>query len=150
MVQAGSAQVIDDYLSAEDLLTARIQAVTGIVSVLSAASLPGLAETAQKTPCVHVLYDGDRIGEGKNAQIIHQRWLAVLAIRNARDATGQASREQAGPLLSALIQQLQGWKPSPQHGLLVRIEAPEPAYTPNFAYFPLAFETALATTGATP
>lgn len=140
--------MIADYLGAEPALLARVSAIPGIHSVLSAADLSDLAETAQRTPAVHVLYMGDEVNEGRLAQVVKQRWMIVLAVRHARDKSGSHARETAGPLLSALLDSLQGWRPTEWHEAMVRINAPEPAYTPGYAYFPLQFEALMTTKGA--
>lgn len=99
-----------------------------------------------------VIYDGDRLGDtaGRGAaQVVHQRWLVVLAVRNARGAdTGAGARATAGPLLSVVLTVLSGWQPSDAHRPLARVAAPRPGYSPAFAYYPLAFEAAMPILGA--
>lgn len=149
--------MIADYLAAEALIIARLEdrlAADG-VKVLAAADLAGVEERKQIVPAVHVLYDGDRLGQSVSRGIQHQvyqRWFAVVAVRNARgQATGAAARSAAGPLITKTIQALAGWAPSSDHQPLVRVSAPRPRFSPGgFAYFPLAFETRIETGGSTP
>ncbi len=143
-----------DYLAAEGLIVGRLEASLGaqVRAVFSAADLAGVAEQAQITPAVHVVYDGDRLGDeaGRHrAQQVYQRWLVIVAVRNAKgQATGKGARESAGPIISAVLAALQGWQPSPDHQPLRRIDAPRPVFSPGgFAYFPLAFETRIDTEG---
>ena len=80
-----------------------------------------------------------------------QRWLTVVAVRNvASIRTGEPARQEAGGFLLQLLQTLPGWRPSPEHGPLVRIAAPRPGYDRGLGYFPLAFHTLVDTEGATP
>ncbi len=143
------------YLSAESIISARIEdQVPGLRAVLPVADLAGVTEAQQVTPAVYVIYDGDRIGQSAGrgvSQQIHQRWIAVVAVRNARDQrAGAAAREEAGPLIDALLAALDGWAPSLLHQPLVRISGPGPAFTPGgFGYFPFVFETRITTGGGT-
>ncbi len=150
-----------DYLVAEGLILARLEAELADLSssaglkVLSAADLAGVAEGAQHTPAVHVIYMGDQVPGGDavdegNYHLIRQRWMAVVAVRNARSQrTGQAARDAAGPILSRVIQVLSGWRPGQGLGPLRRVSAPAPAFTPGgFAYFPLQFEITLVTSAS--
>ena len=141
---------VTDHLMAEPLLIARIEdQVPDLRAVLSAADLAGVKAASQVTPAVHVLYggddvptrEGDRGWTGKPQKIL-QRWMAVVAVRNARtQRTGAAAREDAGPLLSQLIGALAGFQLDPALGPLKRIPAPQPAYDAGFAYFPTLWTT---------
>lgn len=145
--------MLSDYLSAGPLLIDRIRsAVPGIVAVLPARDLSALNETSLQSPTVFVVYDGDRLSDATGrgqAQTVQQRWLVVLAVRNARQADGGAGLAAgAGPLLSGLLKALQGWQPnSPDFRPLIRVASPHPGYSPAFAYYPLAFESQIFTLG---
>jgi hypothetical protein len=144
--------MLADYLSASNLIIDRIRAaVPGVVSVLPARDLANVVESTLQSPSVFVVYDGDRLsdtgGRGQ-AQVIQQRWLVVLAVRNARQADGGAGlAADAGPLITDLLQALQGWQPSPDFRPLIRVASPKPGYSPAFAYYPLAFECQIFTLG---
>lgn len=145
--------MLADYLAAGPLLMQRIRAaVPSVAAVLAARDLSRLAESTLQSPAVFVVYDGDRLGDAAGrggARIVHQRWLVVLAVRNATQSDGGAAlTNEAGPLLSALIEALQGWAPSDDFRPLVRIAAPLPGFSPAFAFYPLAFEAALITVTA--
>ncbi len=145
--------MLADYLSLSPLIIARIgAAVSGIAAVLPARDLAALNELALQSPSVFVVYDGDALAESGGrgqAQVVRQRWIVVLAVRNATQGDGGAAQTaQAGPLLSDLISALQGWQPgSPDFRPLTRVSAPRPGYSPAFAYYPLAFECQIFTTG---
>jgi hypothetical protein len=141
------------YLAAEALIAERLaERLPGGTHVLTAADLAGVEARAQLTPAAHVVYDGDRLGDAGGrglAQVVWQRWLVVIAVRNRREAlSGAAAREDAGTLIAAALAALAGWAPSASHGPLARVQAPRPAYEAGFLYVPLAFETRLITVGA--
>lgn len=147
---------MSNYLALEPLIIARLQSqVTGLRAVLSADDLADLATGVQTTPAAYVLYDGDdvpatpamRAGDGAR-QLITQRWLVVLAVRNARG--GADAREDAGPLLSQCLTALAGHhlQPTPPAHIfrpLKRAQAPRPGYADGFGYFPLLFTTEVMT-----
>ncbi len=145
--------MIADYLSAGAAIVARLEAwLPGVSAVRQAPSRAAVNESALGSLAVLVVYDGDRLGDeaGRGrAQIVHQQWLVLLAVRHAAQGDGGAAQAAlAGPLLSRLLEALSGWPPSPEHRPLIRIAAPRPAHTPGFTYYPLAFETAVSTLGA--
>ena len=159
--------MLPDYLAAGPLLIERIRAALpalravlpagGLARIFaealpySPADLAGIGEAAIQSPSVFVLYDGDRLGDSAGrgqAGIVHQRWMIVLAVRNARQGDGGAALlVDAGPLLAALLAALMGFQLSADHRPLVRVAAPAPGYSPALAYYPLAFETAISTLG---
>tara|TARA_R110001583_G_scaffold63498_2_gene185819 strand:- start:938 stop:1417 length:480 start_codon:yes stop_codon:yes gene_type:complete len=144
-----------DYLAAEDLMIARLEkALTDIerLKVLSPAELADISQAAQHTPALHVIYAGDRVPGGNatdrgNYHVLTQRWLVVVAVRAPQtQSSGRAARGAAGPIISRVIQALSGWRLGVGFGPLVRINAPGPAYRKGgFGYFPLQFETVIAT-----
>lgn len=140
-----------DYLSAGPLIIARIKAKTGIEDVRPARELAGIAESAIRSPSVFVVYGGDTLGANGGrgqAQVVRQRWVVVLAVRNATQGDGgEATATEAGPLITELLESLQGWEPSTNHGPLERKQAQQPGYSPAFAYYPLAFDCQLFTIG---
>ena len=143
-----------DYLAAGPLIVARLKdRVEDLRLVLPATELSAMKETGLPTPSVFVIYDGDRLGDAAlrgAVRVVHQRWLVVLAVRNATQGDGgQAMQDTAGPLISALLGALQGVLLSPDHRPLMRVSAPKPGYSAAFAYYPLAFETAIQSSAAT-
>jgi len=139
-----------NYLGAEPLLIARLQAqVPGVKAVLSAADLAGVAESKQQTPALHVLFRGYRptrtSGEGR-VQETEQTWQVVVAVKNLRSPqTGEHAREEAGPLLAAVLAALQGWRPSAEHTPLTLAAGAAPGFSRGYAYFPVAFGTNVVT-----
>ena len=143
-----------NYLAAESLIVARLKAqVSGIAHHLTAADLAGVREERQHTPATHTLYDGDDLGDRAGdglAQLIRQRWMVVVAVKNARDTRrGAAARAEAGRHITAVLQALAGWSPGTGLGPLVRIPGPRPAFSPGgYAYFPFTFHTVIDTEAA--
>jgi len=133
----------------EQHITAALRPTWPTLAVLSARDLAGVRESEQRLPAVHVLYVGDRLEapQGRGAvQTIDQGWMVVAAVRDLRDA--EASAEQMGPLLDALLHLLLGWRPSPEHGELRREQAPTPIYRSGVLYVPLLFRSRLLRVGS--
>lgn len=144
-----------DYLALEAALIARLQAkVTGVRAVLPAAHLDGVIETKQVAPAIHVIYHGSRpnTGDGGSGgrgaiQVSLQRWLMVAVVRNvAKDGSGVASRNDAGPIIGAMLEALQGWDAGlVGFGPLKRAAEPAPLIQNGFGYFPHLFENSVIT-----
>jgi hypothetical protein len=139
--------VIEDYLAAEPLIIARLAERVTDATTLTAADLQGVAEKAQVTPAIHVIYAGDVVPGGAavdegNYHLIRQQWMTVIAVRSARgQRSGSGARELAGPLITGAIKALASWRPVQGLGRLRRVPAPRPTFTPGgFAYFPLQWE----------
>lgn len=145
---------MDDYLAAGPAILERLrEEMPALAAVREAADLAGVTERTLGSPEAHVIYRGDSIpagdprrgGEGER-QVVVQSWMVVLAVRNARGAaTGEGVRADAGPLISRALVALAGWSPGVGFRPLVRVQAPAPAYSPAFGYFPLQFQTRIVT-----
>lgn len=120
--------------------------VPALHAVLAAWDLATVEERSQVTPSAFVIYDGEdpveQAGHGKKV-LEDQRFIVVLAVRNAKDTLGgTGAREDALALRGAILQALSGWQPTPQHRPFQRDKgAPRPHYTPGFAYLSTAFVT---------
>lgn len=130
-------------LSLEPLLRARLAEVAGLKGVYGLADLG--AEKAKPAPCVYVAYDGARVADspesGDKTKLL-TRWLVVLAIKNvAQAADGKAAREDAQPLVTAVLKKLMGWRPDQAHMPLRLVDAPRPDYQSGLLWLPLVFET---------
>jgi hypothetical protein len=147
--------MIENYLAAEALIIARLQdRLTGeaaVRAVLGAWDMAQIEESTQPTPAVHIYYDRDDVlaGGGKDIRI-NQVWTIAVAIRNHSDILGIAARQDAGPILSAVHQALQGWKPSAQHGAMNRTNGPPHWLSDSgISYHPLTFTTLIVATSGT-
>lgn len=143
---------MNNHLALEQLLVERLrQAVPEFRDVLGMSDLAAMQESGQITPAAHVIYQGDAIPSGSSAgqgaaQMVVQTWLVVIAVYSARDTGGGAgSREEAGPLISAVLDALSGWAPGNGFRPLTRVNAPRPGFNAGYAYFPLAFEARMVT-----
>lgn len=135
----------DNFLALEPLIVARLKSVLPAdVHVLSAADLAGVAESAQPTPAVHVLYRGYRVRDADVPAFasIEQTWLTVIAARNLTDlASGSDARQAAGPLAADVIDALYQHRFSELSGARpLRItQAPEAGYRAGYFYLPLGW-----------
>lgn len=139
-----------DYLFLEPLLVERVRAeVPGLALVGGVPDLATVADQQQATPAVYLIYLGDELSAGPQAQggqgrvqTVTQLWAAVLALYCA-DASGEgvAARREAGPLLGQLLKTLTGWIPRPDVTPLTRRQGPaEVAYVDGYFYYPLVFQ----------
>lgn len=147
--------VLTNHLSAEQLLIDQIKArVPEFKAVLDAGDLEDVEEQAQIVPACHVLYGGDYPGQtaGRGtATRIDQHWQLFICVKNAK--TAKTARQEAGALITKVIEALSGWTPSINHGPVTLVPTGQPAgYSAGFAYFPLRFSTEVVTKGtqATP
>lgn len=107
----------EDYLQIEQPLIDRLKAETGINTVMGWAEA-GEIEDLKKAPApsLAVIYLGDRsAGAGRQSsgrQIVRQVWGVGILVRNVRDTKrGTAARSEAGPLMTQVINALNGWRP---------------------------------------
>lgn len=130
------------FLQLETILKARVRAAVAVpgLKVLGAPELAGVKANAQPTPAVHVVFDGfAELTEERGVLRVAERWLTVLAVRNARSTrSGDDAREDAGPILDALFAALHGWT-APGVKPLIPAVPPLPGFDAGFAYFPLAW-----------
>ncbi len=144
-----------DYLAAGAAIRARVLAAFPNVLVKGVSELADLDAFESRTIgdlALFVGYDGDRlpepIGRGE-AQTPAQRWAVVVAVRSRIDPLGATGIEaQAGPVILQVLQQLQGWRPTPYHSPLVRVQGPGAKYNAIFAYFSYVFETTVPVVGS--
>lgn len=145
--------MITDHLAAEALIIARLKDRVSVPHVLSVAELAGVLEEKQLTPAVQVIYAGTtpQGGDPDGAhRIAAQSWLTVVAVRNARQTgrSGTAIREQAGPIITQVLEALSGYRLGAGLRELRWMPGPAPAYSGVFGYFPLRFECEFLIKGA--
>ena len=91
---------------------------------------------------VQVIYDGYAAGSQPALIDIRQRWLTVIVVRNVKQvSTGQAARNEAGPLATQVIRALHRWRPPGYMPLLLVTSPWAPAYDGGRIHLPLAWET---------
>jgi len=144
-----------DLLLLEPALAARLKqmlaGLTPAVHVLSADDLADVAEEKQLVPAVHLVYHNYRVLESRSdgsAARIEQTWLAVVTTRNLRtsNASGTATRKQAGPLAALVLRGLMGWRAPDTAGPLRLTSGPAGGVHNGFGYLPLAFAVEIALT----
>ena len=149
--------MIANYFELEPALIERIKTMMPELNdVYGMSDLTAIRDRAANlAPCVCVVYDGDTIpgGEGSRggqgeAQVVFQRWVLWLIVRNVRELQeGRDARNDAGPLASKLIKSIAGWQPTSNSGFrkLRRISAPRPLYDAGTIHIPILFEAPLIT-----
>lgn len=135
-------------------VVARIKAtVPRFAMVMAAPDVETALESQVQSPAAHVIYDGygvpglaGRAGGGRG-QVVVQRLLIVIAVKNARDqARKQEAIDLAGELFMQCFEALAGWTATTQMKPLRLATAPRPLYGPAWAYVPLAFEAEIVLT----
>ncbi|WP_374348641.1 hypothetical protein [Chitinimonas sp.] len=135
---------------------ARLAGIPGIKDVHPTANLDDLFEQGKPLPALFVAYRGytPLQGDGHVAmagamQHIDTHWAVVLAARNVRDVqTGAAARQDAQPLLDAIIKRCMGWKASKAHGELYLDPAGEVQFLAGKIAIPLGFRCRQTLSGA--
>lgn len=132
-----------NYFDAATALRERLlQELPQMRSVRTASGLAEVAHLTPDAPALILCWDGDAGMQDNGCLVtVEQRWIVAVAVRSARDtAGGSGVIEAAGPLFSAVLAALAGWKPDlPGAGRLRRVEAPRPGFDAGYGLFPLAF-----------
>ena len=146
----------DNFLAAEPLLIARLEAVLPAeVHVLSAADLAHVAGDQQPTPAVHVLYQGYQVADTRTsaAAAVDQQWLTVVVTRNVADIEqGFHARQAAGPLAAQVMDALYRHrlkKDGKSFGVspLRLASAPAPGFLNGHYYLPLGWTVGVMFSG---
>jgi hypothetical protein len=145
--------MIADYFAAETAIVARLQErVTAVDSahVFTPFSVDGMLESSQPALCLHVVYSGDVVTASENGRtksLVDQRWLVILAVRSAKAQLRDTSdiRAVAGPVITTVLDALQGWAPGEWMRPLGRVSGPPAGYSAAFAYFPFMFQGRIIT-----
>ncbi len=140
------------HLNAEQIIIDRLGAelTTKGLHVLSASDLHHGKQSAQLNPAVQVIFH-DEIPEKSKGRVqkVRQQWLIVVVVRNVKDKSGEAAREEAGQLINDVIKALHNYEIGRPCQRFERIKSPYRAdYVNGLFYFPLAFETEIITHGA--
>ncbi|MBF0371756.1 MAG: hypothetical protein HQL52_20165 [Magnetococcales bacterium] len=145
---------MENYFAAETLIIERLKdQVTDLRVVQGAGSAEEVFKGSRAMPIVHVLHDGDEASEDGSHragedQLVVQRWLIILSVQSHREsADGLAVRKEAGPLLMAITNALQGWKPTTGLTPLIKVSSPAARYQDNHGHFFLAFTTRITHRG---
>ena len=147
MSHAGqSLQEANDFMRLEaPLLALLAQATAGMspaVRLFTAAELAQVKDAAQHTPAVHLIYGGYRIAEdlGTAWRLAH-KWYAVVVVRNvATQRSGQAARQDAGPMVTQVMGVLAGAQVPGATRALTLVTPPSASYRAGHQYIPTAYE----------
>ena len=140
--------IADNWLAAGDRIVTRLAAqvpALRMVETMSTLTAEGIEQRIKtQVPAAIVVYMGDRITPDPRAPRITagaQRWVVVLAVRNARAGGNNAAlADEAGPLLPLIRAALAGWVPLDEGRPLRPASGMAPGFGVAFAYYPLAFE----------
>lgn len=135
-------------MAAEALIIERLkERVPGFRAVMGEGELSAIEERKQVTPSAYVVLDRYRPLQQRDYAVEwEQTWIVAVAVRNAK-AKADAMREDAGPLISAVLQALTAWQPSKDHTRLTIGTNPRPVIEADYAYFPLTFNTRVMVRG---
>jgi hypothetical protein len=144
--QGQTIEEANDWMALEprlvELARAAVAGLKPAVHVLTHADLAAVAETAQQTPAIHVIYGGYRIAEDQaTAWRLAHTWYVVAAVRNvAAISSGQPARLSAGSLLARVTGCLVAQKLEGATKPLALVSPPAAQYRAGFQYIPSAFE----------
>ena len=111
----------------------------GLRDVFLGTEMTDVKNLGQLTPAVHILYQGDRVGDGSQSGLASktsQSWLLVLAYRAT---PGQPT---AGVWLHKIMAAISG-KPYENTTFTRVTPGARPSYSGGVSYLPLAFEVQL-------
>ena len=139
-----------DYLFLAPLIQARLESQVPDIPVDVCERADQVLAADRRQRVVMVMWAGDRpdtsdtgrAGAGAS-QLIHQRWLVMLAISSVGKQP-DARSAGAGRALSQLHKALAGWTPEGAARAMRRALAPlQPTFTDSKAVYPLGFEITL-------
>lgn len=142
------SSLAEDWLAAAEPIVTRLRAevpALRMVETMTTLAADAIDQRVKaQTPAAVVAYLGDRITPDPRAPRLvvgAQRWVVVLAVRNARQGgDNTALAGEAGPLLPLIRGALSGWQPLDDGRPLRPTSGMGPGFGVAFAYYPLAFE----------
>lgn len=146
--------MLTNWLQAEQLIIDRLKEKVPEAKLVVGMPDFDVQIIGQKCPALVVIYQGDRMGgnaEHGAVQVVDQIWSVVVATRSAAKIEhGEASRAEAGDLLTKAIRSLSGWNPDQENfqSGLTRIQAGGAGYLSGISWFPLAFKISTYSIGA--
>jgi len=142
-----------NYLAAGPLIIERLrERITEVDrnNIQATTDLADAQDTGRPTPAIDVYYAGDRALEGSDVvnsyQAIAQAWVVVIVAAKATGEPGEVL-VQSGSLMTRVLQELNGWQPSPNHGRLERVIPGPRAITTRWGwqFTPVLFLTSYLT-----
>lgn len=142
--QSMSVEESNDFMAIEprlvELVKAAVADMSPAVHVLTTSDIQDVAEKAQNTPAVHLIYGGHKVVEDQRTALrLEHTWYAVAAVRNvAAGRSGQAARRDAGRLVARVMGALMGASVQGATRTLELVTPPKPRYVAGFQYIPSA------------
>lgn len=135
-------------------IAARLQDRVNVKRIYTAAEIAQTEEQSQLTPNLALMYNGYRTGEQLGLGQIQEltfEFLVIVTVRNAYNtATHDGARDEASPLIDAVMAALLGYRPVQGMGTLRLADAPAAAFSEaGFGYYPVAFEISRTYRGTT-
>lgn len=140
----------DGFLSAQGLIEGRLasfvpgtlKAIKGVQELNSAYLNPLMIES----PTAFVYFQGPTVASTEPNGfdlLLQQSWGVCVGVRNVTDQIGGKNvRDDASPILTAVLRRLFGWKPSAHHSVMLFETPPlRPVYVPGAGFFFLSFTT---------
>lgn len=142
--QGMTVEESNDFMAIEprlvELVKAAVADMSPAVHVLTTSDIQDVAEKAQHTPAVHLVYGGPKVVEDQRIALrLEHTWYVVAAVRNVAAAkAGQAARRDAGRLVARVMGALLGASVPGATGVLKFVTPPKPRYVAGFQYIPSA------------
>jgi len=138
--------ILENYLFLQPLIEQRLRAVLGAeLPIEGIEELAQVGETDQRPKVVYVMWAGDAFDDSDAgraqrgaSQMVRQRWMVALRIRNVSQVDKAARHKEAGSLLSQIHKAIAGWSPEGVSRAFVRSGNLAPNYTKTSLY-PLGF-----------
>ncbi|MBF0291143.1 MAG: hypothetical protein HQK86_03205 [Nitrospinae bacterium] len=140
----------DDFFALETLIIERVRSqVSELTSVKGLSNLAARPDDIVKPPVGYIMFYGYEAGGGKDTelldgeQVITQKWLVQLIVKDQDMTHGKQARVTAGVLLSKISAALRVWDGRPaKTSPLTLVTGPLPELDADgFWSFPLLFKT---------
>ena len=140
-----STSIETDWLAAGDRLRELLLPLkpTVVRDVLVATDLAAAENLGQIVPAVHIIYQGDQVGDGRQggkAKDVTQSWMVLLVHRNV------AGLPSAGECLRQVMDAVTG-KSFDKHVFMLATP-PKPSHYQGASYLPVSFTIQLQFKGA--
>ncbi|HES76777.1 MAG TPA: hypothetical protein ENO09_07220 [bacterium] len=117
------------------------ESLPGHVYVLSAVDAAGIAESAQPTPAVHVIWSDYQLESQGAARKIIEVWTAWIVVQNVSNLVATESAiDEATPIFYSCLNAIDMWTPPGDHApLMVQNPKFKLMYRNGVFYVPLTF-----------
>ncbi|MBF0186014.1 MAG: hypothetical protein HQM06_16715 [Magnetococcales bacterium] len=138
---------MNDFLQLEAKIVARLNEQLPDLQVYNTAGAMAAEESSMPYTALYVWFVDAVPGEAMpqhQQQKVKQNWTVELAVKNLFQVqSGEGARQEAGPLISKVLQAMIGWNPDPKRYIKPFQwvgSAHKIGYSPEgFIYFPMQF-----------